>query len=295
MEELENDEIAVLDLKQKVDRKTKSIRFSVNYKKTHTNINVDERSNHPEMMKRAIVKGFGDRARSLCDENNVNEELRNLEEIFVENGYTKDKIREYLSERQPKVAVERDEKLDRGTVTIPYLKGFSEIFKRIASKHGIKTAFRPGTKVKELKSTARTPLGEKKANVVYSIPCKCEKNIYVGETYRMFETRKKEHEAKVRLTKKDIEDGNIESAEIRMGKEDGGIARHSTQCSKDIDWKKSKVICTEKGFKQRKGREGVESKKLKLKGKTPLNNYEHPEDWKAIILGYTKLEPPTKD
>ena len=103
------------------------------------------------------------------------------------------------------------------------------------------------------------------------------------------------HEAKVRLTKKDIEDGNIESAEIRMGKEDGGIARHSTQCSKDIDWKKSKVICTEKGFKQRKVREGVESEKLKLKGKTPLNNYEHPEDWKAIILGYTKLEPPTKE
>ena len=123
----------------------------------------------------------------------------------------------------------------------------------------------------------------------------CEKNVYVGETYRMFETRKKEHEAKVRLTKKDIEDGNIESAEIRMGKEDGGIARHSTQCSKDIDWKKSKVICTEKGFKQRKVREGVESEKLKLKGKTPLNNYEHPEDWKAIILGYTKLEPPTKE
>ena len=50
------------------------------------------------------------------------------------------------------------------------MKGFSEIFKRIASKHGIKTAFRPGTKVKELKSTARTPLGDKKANVVYTIP-----------------------------------------------------------------------------------------------------------------------------
>ena len=45
----------------------------------------------------------------------------------------------------------------------------------------------------------------------------------------MFETRKKEHEAKVRLTKRDIEDGNIESAEVRMGKEDGGLAKHSTQ------------------------------------------------------------------
>ena len=45
MEELLNDEISVLDLKQKIDRKTKSIEFSVNYKKTHTNINVDAISN----------------------------------------------------------------------------------------------------------------------------------------------------------------------------------------------------------------------------------------------------------
>ena len=97
-----------------------------------------------------------------------------------------------------------EKKLDRGTLTIPYLKGFSEIFKRIVSKHGMKTAFRPEKKITELKSTARTPLGEKKANVVYSIPCKCENNIYIGETYRMFETRKKEHEGKVRLTKKDL-------------------------------------------------------------------------------------------
>lgn len=159
----------------------------------------------------------------------------------------------------------------------------------------MKTAFRPGTKVKELKSTARTPLGEKKANVVYSIPCRCENNIYIGETYRMFETRKKEHEAKVRLTKKDLEEGKIESAENRMGKEDGGIARHNTQCSQGINWKKSKIIATEKGLKQRKIREGIESEKLKLKGKTPLNNYDHPDDWKSVILDYVKLEPPQKD
>ena len=190
---------------------------------------------------------------------------------------------------------DKDDKLDRGTVTIPYLKGFSEIFKRIVSKHGVKTAFRPGTKIKELKSTARTPLGEKKANVVYQIPCKCKDSVYIGETYRMFETRKKEHEAKVRLTKRDIEDGNIESAEVRMGKEDGGLAKHSTQCSQGIDWKNSKIVTTERIWKQRKVREGIESEKLKLKGKNPLNNYEHPEDWKAVILGYTKLEPPQKD
>ena len=56
---------------------------------------------------------------------------------------------------------------------MPYSKGFSEIFERIASKHVAKTAFRPGTKVQELKSTAKTPLGEKKVKVAYFIPCKC--------------------------------------------------------------------------------------------------------------------------
>ena len=44
----------------------------------------------------------------------------------------------------------------------------------------------------------------------------------------MFEMRKKEHEAKVCLTKNDLEEGKIESAETRIGKKDGGIARHIT-------------------------------------------------------------------
>ena len=66
-EDQECDTLPVLDLKQKINRKTKKIECSVHYKKTHTNINVKERSNHPESMKRAIIKGFADRARALCD------------------------------------------------------------------------------------------------------------------------------------------------------------------------------------------------------------------------------------
>ena len=142
MEDLENDEIAVLDLKQQINGKTKDIQFSVNHKSTHTNIYVDAQSDHPEIMKKDIIEGFGDRARSLCDKDTLQEELQNLEEIFMENGYKKEKIKEYSSEKQPRIEKEEKEgKLDRGTVTIPYLKGFSEIFKRITSKHGAKTAF----------------------------------------------------------------------------------------------------------------------------------------------------------
>ena len=67
--------------------------------------------------------------------------------------------------------------LDRGAVTIAYLKGFPEIFKSIVSKHGVKTAFWPGAKIKESKSTTGTPLGDKKANTLYQSPCKCKNSV----------------------------------------------------------------------------------------------------------------------
>ena len=79
--------------------------------------------------------------------------------------------------------------------------------KRIASKHRVEKAFWPGTKVKKLNSKARTPLGEKKSNVIYSTSCKCKNDIHIGEAYRMFETREKEEEAKICLTKKELKEG----------------------------------------------------------------------------------------
>ena len=57
--------------------------------------------------------------------------------------------------------------------------------------------------------------------------------------------------------------------------------------------KESKAVVTERNTKQRKVRE--ESEKLKFRGKTPLNNYDHLDDWKSVILDYARLEPPMKD
>ena len=57
MEELENDEIAVLDLKQKINSKKIDIQFSVNNKNAHTNVNVDAPPNYPEVMKKVITRG----------------------------------------------------------------------------------------------------------------------------------------------------------------------------------------------------------------------------------------------
>ena len=73
----------------------------------------------------------------------------------------------------------------RGVVSIPYVRGISEQFKRVAMRRGFRTAFRPGRKVKEIKTRSQQPPEDKRKAVVYKIPCKCNKAVYVGETWRL--------------------------------------------------------------------------------------------------------------
>jgi hypothetical protein len=130
--------INVLDLKQKVDRKTEEVECMVHYKTTHTNINVKERSNHPSCMKKGIIKGFADRARVLvCGQ-----------------WAGRNKMKEYMTPDQEKETKEPTKLKEecRGVVSIPYVRGLSEQFMRIAMKHRFRTASKPGRKVKEIKS-----------------------------------------------------------------------------------------------------------------------------------------------
>ena len=98
-EEEENNQLAVLDLELNVNRKTKKIEFNVHYKKTNTNITIKKKSNHKESIKRGVIRGFGDRARALCDQRYLKEELKNVEEIFIENGYERREVRKALRKK----------------------------------------------------------------------------------------------------------------------------------------------------------------------------------------------------
>ena len=88
----------------------------------------------------------------------------------------------------------------------------------------------------------------------------------------MWETQRKEHQDKVRLTKEDIEKGDMESATERMNSGDGGLAKHSTDCSKGINWEQSRIVGREKNTRQRKMLEGIETIKQKHRGRKPLNS-----------------------
>ena len=95
----------VLDLKQQVDRETKRIECTVHYKKTH--INIKERSNHPPCVKKGIIKGFAGRARALCDEKHVPDKPKNVEDVFVANGFERKIVQRYMEESK------REEKEDQ--------------------------------------------------------------------------------------------------------------------------------------------------------------------------------------
>ena len=237
------DVLPMLDLKQKINRKTKQVECMVHYKKTHTNINIKEKSNNPPYVKKGIIKGFADRARALCDDDHLEDELKNVEDVFVANGFEREKVQEYMKESKREDNKDQAKEQEyRGMVVVPYVRGLSEQFKRLATKHPFRTAFKPGTRIKELKKRAQEPIGENQKSAIYQTTCKCKNAVCIGETSRLLKVRKKEHESKVRLTNEDIRNGKLTAAKERMGKDYGGLARHSVECTRGIDWENARII-----------------------------------------------------
>ena len=93
---------------------------------------------------------------------------------------------------------------------------------------------------------------------------------------------------KVRLTKEDIQSGNVQRANDRMNTGDGGLAKHAVTCSREIDWENAKIVGSESRWTQRKFLEGVESLREKTKGIQPLNAYNQLPQWQSTIYSFMK-------
>ncbi len=66
------------------------------YKKTHININVKDRLNHPLCIKIGIIKEFADSAQAFCIDQHLEDELMNVEDVFVANGYDRQVVKQYI-------------------------------------------------------------------------------------------------------------------------------------------------------------------------------------------------------
>ena len=285
-EEEKDNKLSSLDLEMNVNRKKKKIEFNVHYKKTNTNIVIKKKSNHRETIKRGVIKGYADRARRLCDPDYLNNEIQNIIHVFEDNGYSEQEIKDAMKDRNKERTGNKEEEINRGIVVMENIPGFTPQFNKIARQHGFRVANKTVNRVKDLIGNAKTPLGGKRTNVVYRIPCNCRTYAYTGHTDRKWETREKEHQDKVRLTKEDIEKGKTESAKKRMNDGDGGLAKHAATCPQGINWKEAKVVGSEKRWTQRTYLEGIETLRLKNQGINPLNAYNKMEQWQAMLASF---------
>ena len=123
-------------------------------------------------------------------------------------------------------------------------------------KHGIMTAMRSGRKVKDLQCKAKTPLGDKRRNLVYKVECGCEECVYIGQTGASWEERRKQHQDKIRLTKEKLTSNlamERKEAEINMAGQSGRLYEHAAkECDKEVNWESATPVRMEKGWKQRK-------------------------------------------
>ena len=112
----------------------------------------------------------------MCDPEYLQKQMENIEEVFIENGYTKAEVKRAMRERESRTRNEDEEEEEiRGIVSIPTIPSITRAYSRIAKKHNFRTTTRAENKIKDLATKAKSPLGDKNKNVVYNIPCGCGK------------------------------------------------------------------------------------------------------------------------
>ena len=128
--ENENKVLNFLDVKIK-NNKQGMYEFDIHRKNAITNVQVKKHSSHDPGIQIGIIKGFVNRALTICTDNHIEEELRFLTDVFIENGYHISEIKRAITEVKNK----RNQNLENLTqpdidtnkplVTLPWIPGVS--------------------------------------------------------------------------------------------------------------------------------------------------------------------------
>ena len=131
MEAEDNNRISFLDVL--VERKH-SLSTTVYRKPTHTDRYLNYRSHYHPRTKIRIVSCLRRRVENICVyEETKFEEIRNLEDVFLANGYPLKKIQPAL---KTKTSTATKKETDSRILVLPYIKGLSEKITQVCRKSG---------------------------------------------------------------------------------------------------------------------------------------------------------------
>ena len=247
--ENENKELNFLDITVK-NNQDGNYDFKVYRKSAITNVQVKKHSGHDPKVIEGIIKGFVHRAFKICSESYLEEELKFLTEMFVENGYNHDILTKTIEEIRMKNNPSTDlsehtkTKSDIPTITLPWIPKLSPKLRKVYKKAGYKAVFKSGKNLQQLLTLRnKTKLPPHSFPGVYQIPCSAHpKNPYIGETKLQIRTRGIQHKQ------------NVDKKQL----EKSAIALHQSNCSGTIEWEKLKTIKVEAKRFEREVREALE-------------------------------------
>ena len=208
-------------------------------------------SHHPLQHKLAVIRTLLERSDSIVteEEDRRQEEEEHTRTALHTYGYPDLAIKKIKEQMNRKKAIRKDKsKIDkaqeksRGVVTAPYVHSFREKIQRIFTKHGVATVVKPQTTLRQVLVHPKDKVEkQKKAGVVYKIPCsQCEK-VYIGETGRQLGTRITEH----RKEAEKISDRNFTRSTRRASTNEhhkSAITDHVCQNNHIMNWEASEIV-----------------------------------------------------
>jgi uncharacterized protein (UPF0335 family) len=179
-------DVLVTDLSTRVYRKP-----------THSGRYLHFKSDHPQYVKRGVVRSSIDRVKVICqNQKDFNREVKFIKHDLILNGYPQRLMDSIMKSRKNKNP--STDKVPHSTVVIPYIRGISEKFRRIGNRYNIRTIFKTKHIPRGTLMTIRPDRGlEQTRQCVCSIPCECGR-CYIGETSRPLQVRIKEHKHNLR-------------------------------------------------------------------------------------------------
>jgi len=245
--ENDNKELNFLDVTIKNNNNGK-YEFKIHRKNAITNVQIKPHSSISPNIKDGVFKGFLARAYTICSPQYLENEIKFLRSVFIENGYKDNQLDKIIKEYKPKDQrpnIQEPEPDNKITTSLPWIPGVSTKLKRAFKKENINVAFKSGKNLQDiLCKKNKSTLPPLSSPGVYKVSCSCGK-AYVGETGACIKTRIKQHQ------KATFEDKVNDSA----------IAEHHHDCRKEILWEETKQLSSESNYFKRKIREALEIQK----------------------------------
>lgn len=230
--------IPFLDIRIQRDNDS-GLTTTVYRKPTASDRYLDFDSAHSRQVKLGVISCLKKRAETICEGIDLQEEKKNIQEVFIKNGYPEHLIKKRLHQDRPS---QQEDEENSPIIRVPYVPGIHEHIRGIAKKVGVKVRCSRARTIGDLVSRPKLDKVDilDRGGVVYRQQCgDCDK-CYVGETSRRAKERKREHE-------KDTREMNQRSA----------ISEHCHQLSHRPNFESFEVIEMEKDWRRRRIKEGI--------------------------------------